>query len=164
MKDLPAGLDERALLDSLGEWGIGAVSLDYAPVGFGDYHWVAADADGPRWFVTVADLTQKGPFEQGSAESGLRQAMDTAVALREQGLDFVVAPLGESLRLLGQRHAVSVFPLVHGRTGDFGQSLTAGERAAVVELLAELHRTAPPASTPVRPLRIPARDRLEDAL
>ncbi|MBT2233798.1 phosphotransferase [Nonomuraea sp. NEAU-A123] len=168
MKDRPAGLDERALRDILGAWGIGAVSLDYAPVGFGDYHWVAADADGPRWFVTVADLTQKGPVEEGSAESGLRQAMDTAVALREQGLDFVVAPLatgrGESLRLLGERHAVSVFPLVHGRTGDFGESLAAGERAAVVEMLAELHRTGAPASTPVRPLRIPARDRLEDAI
>lgn len=168
MKDRPAGLDERALLDALGAWGIGADALEYAPVGFGDYHWIAADAGGPRWFVTVADLAQKGLFEDGSAESGLRQAMDTAVALREQGLDFVVAPLatgrGESLRLLGERHAVSVFPLVDGCAGEFGESLAAGERAVVVEMLAELHRTVPPPSTPVRPLRIPTRDRLEEAI
>ncbi|MCA2220432.1 phosphotransferase enzyme family protein [Nonomuraea aurantiaca] len=166
MKDRPAGVGEWALRDALEKWGIGVVSLEYAPVGFGDYHWIAADAGGPRWFVTVADLTQKGPA--GGGESALRRAMDTAVALRAQGLDFVVAPLaaagGESLQLLGPRYAVSVFPLVSGRPGEFGDRLVAGERRKIVEMLAELHRTTPPPSTPVRPLRVPMRDRLEEAI
>ncbi|MEV6151767.1 aminoglycoside phosphotransferase family protein [Nonomuraea sp. NPDC052129] len=166
MKDRPAGVDERALRDALEKWGIEAVSLEYAPVGFGDYHWIAADTDGPRWFVTVADLTQKD--QAGDGESALRRAMDTAVALRAQGLDFVVAPLaaagGETLQLLGPRHAVSVFPLVSGRPGEFGDRLAASERRRIVEMLAELHRTTPPPSTPVRPLRIPMRGRLEEAI
>ena len=160
MKDRPAGVDERALRDALEKWGIGAVSLEYAPVGFGDYHWIAADADGPRWFVTVADLTQKG--QTGDGESALRRAiLDTAVALREQGLGQIVAPLaaagGETLQLLGARYAVSVFPLVSGRPGEFGDRIAADERRRTVEMLAELHRTPPPPSTPVRPLRIPMR-------
>ncbi|GAA2434517.1 hypothetical protein GCM10010191_56230 [Actinomadura vinacea] len=155
MKDRPEGLAESAVRDALGAWGIDAVPLQYAPVGFGDYHWIAGER---QWFVTVADI--------GEGFAGLRSAMDTAWALR--GLEFVVAPLrtvhGETVRRLGERYAISVFPFVDGDSGEFGQVLAAEQRILVLDMLAELHRTAPPSSTPVLRPEFPGRDDLEQAL
>src|SRR6266536_1277699 len=171
MKDRPEGLDEPRLRRALDAWGIDAVSLAYAPVGFGDYHWTAVDGRERQWFVTVADLAHKRHCGDGpeAAFGGLRRAMDTAWALRHQGeLGFVVAPLptadGETVRRLGARHALSVFPFVDGTPGRFGQTLTPAERGPVVDLLAELHRRTPPASAPVLQPDLPARVRLEEAL
>ncbi|TMR90491.1 aminoglycoside phosphotransferase family protein [Nonomuraea basaltis] len=141
------------------EWGIDAGTVDYAPVGFGDYHWVA---DG-RWFVTVSDVRRKS-YEE------LRPAMDTALALREEaGLGFVVAPLraadGATLRRLDRhRYAMSVFPLVDGAVGHFGQEPAAEVRGLVIDLLAELHGTPAPISTPVRPVELAGRAWLEDSV
>ncbi|WP_231333806.1 phosphotransferase [Actinomadura graeca] len=95
--------------------------------------------------------------------------MDTAAALRdEQRLDFVVAPLrtsdGETVRPLGPRHAVSVFPFVDGTPGDFDQGWTPGERGAVLDLLAELHRRPPPPAAPVLDVALPLRGLLDKAL
>ncbi|MGP3959001.1 phosphotransferase [Nonomuraea sp. 3N208] len=159
MRDRPEGLDEGLLRPALRAWGIDAVVLDYAPVGFGDYHWVA---DG-RWFVTVADVRRR-------SYDGLLQAMETAADLREQaGLPFVVAPLrtgdGTTLRRLDRhRYAMSVFPHVDGVGGDFGDEPSPEERGLVIDLLAELHRTPPPLSTPARPVELAGRAWLEDAL
>jgi spectinomycin phosphotransferase len=165
----PEDLGEERLLQALGEWGIGAASLEYAPVGFGDHHWIAAGGAGEKWFVTVADLELKGERDSRAALRNLRGAMDTAAALREEGhLDFVVAPLrsadGETVRPLGDRYALSVFPFLDGVTGDFDRDWTADERGAVLELLAELHRQAPPASVPVLDLGLSMRGLLESAL
>ncbi|MEV4107985.1 aminoglycoside phosphotransferase family protein [Nonomuraea sp. NPDC049695] len=159
MRDRPDSFDEGLLGPALGAWGIEAGALDYAPVGFGDYHWVA---DG-RWFITVADVRRRS-FD------GLRLAMDTAAALREEaGLDFVVAPLRAAdgttlLRLDRHRWAMSVFPFADGASGEFGQERTAEDRAAVIDLLAALHATPPPLSTPSRPLELSDRAGLEQAL
>ncbi|MGW6496332.1 phosphotransferase family protein [Nonomuraea angiospora] len=159
MRDRPDSFDEGLLLPALGAWGIGARTLDYAPVGFGDYHWVA---DG-RWFVTVADVRRRG-FD------GLRSAMDTAAALRaEAGLDFVVAPLRTTdgatlLRLDRHRWAMSVFPYANGLAGEFGEEQPAGDRATIIDLLAALHATPPPLSAPPRPLELSGRAVLEQAL
>ncbi|MFI6733325.1 phosphotransferase [Nonomuraea sp. NPDC050451] len=159
MQDRPDSFDEGLLLPALGAWGIGARTLDYAPVGFGDYHWIA---DG-RWFITVADVRRRG-FD------GLRLAMDTAAALRaEAGLDFVVAPLRTTdgatlLRLDRHRWAMSVFPYTDGRAGEFGEEQPADDRAAIIDLLAALHATPPPLSTPPRPLELSGRAGLEQAL
>lgn len=162
----PKDLDEERLLRALGEWGIGAASLEYAPVGFGDHHWIAVGDAGEKWFVTVADLELKGGQDSHAALRSLRGAMDTAAALRR--LDFVVAPLrdtgGETVRRLGPRYAVSVFPFLDGVSGDFDRPWTASERSAVLELLAELHRQAPPAATPVLDLGLSMRDLLRSAL
>ncbi|MEW9553096.1 phosphotransferase enzyme family protein [Nonomuraea sp. NPDC050783] len=158
MRDRPDGFDEGLLLPALREaWGIRAGGLDYAPVGFGDYHWVA----GGRWFVTVADLGRR-------SHDGLRLALETARALRERaGLGFVVAPLstrdGAVLVRLG-RHAVSVFPYEEGVPGDFGDARPPAERERLIDLLAALHRTPPPASTPRAPAGLAGRGPLEAAL
>lgn len=84
MKDRPEGVDEPGLRRALSAWEIDAVTLAYAPVGFGDYHWTAVDASERPWFVTVADLANKGHCGAGTeaAGHGLRRAMDTAWALR----------------------------------------------------------------------------------
>lgn len=163
MRDRPDDFDEGLLRPALAAWGIEAATLDYAPVGFGDFHWIAGGRGGRRWFVTVADVRRQ-TFD------GLRLAMETAAALREEaGLGFVVAPLragdGTTLRRLdARRYAMSVFPYEEGRVGDFGDEPPADERALIIDLLAELHRTPPPLPTPARPLELSGRTALEQAL
>ncbi|MEV6711149.1 phosphotransferase [Lentzea sp. NPDC051208] len=143
MEDLPSGLPEHELKAGLARYGITGKPV-FAPVGFGDYHWTVYD----RWFTSVSDLTTK-PL------AGLRQAMETAASLGEQ-LPFVVAPVrsddGETVVLLNDRYALSVFPYVTGRSGSFGDPVHAG----VTELLTALHRCEPPADTPVAPIDVPA--------
>lgn len=167
MRARPEDLDEEHLLRALGTWGIGAISLEYAPVGFGDHHWIAVGDAGRKWFVTVADLRLKGGQDSRAALRSLREAMDTAAALCDE-VDFVVAPLraadGETVRRLGSRYAISVFPFVDGVAGDFDRPRTSCERGAVLELLAELHRQKPPASAPVLDLELSMRGLLESAL
>lgn len=158
MKDRPEGLEERDLLGALrAAWGIGVERLDYAPVGFGDYHW---RADG-RWFVTAADLARR--IQPGA---DLARAMDTAYELRE--LEFVVPPLrtlgGATVEVVGGRYGVSVFPLLQGESGTFGQRLSTVEREQVLDLLAALHSAAPPACVPVRGPELTTRALLEEML
>ncbi|WP_174550961.1 phosphotransferase enzyme family protein [Actinomadura macra] len=169
MQSQPDDLDERDVLRILAEWDVRATALAYAPVGFGDHHWVATAEDGRRWFVTVADLALKGGPDVRGALRGLRAAMDTAASLREDAdLDFVLAPLrtteGETLRPLGARHALAVFPFMDGKAGDVDRPRTPGQRAAVLDLLAGLHRQAPPAAAPVLDVDLPLRALLNRAL
>ncbi|MFC7583093.1 phosphotransferase [Nonomuraea antimicrobica] len=163
MRDRPEDFDEGLLRPALRQWGIEASTLDYAPVGFGDFHWVAGDRAGRRWFVTVADVRRQ-TFD------GLRLAMETAAVLREEaGLGFVVAPTraadGATLRRLDRhRYAMSVFPYVGGTAGHFGDELPETERGLVIDLLAELHATPPPSTTPARPVDLAGRAWLERTL
>ncbi|WP_206068372.1 aminoglycoside phosphotransferase family protein [Nonomuraea composti] len=163
MRDRPDDLDEELLRPALTAWGIEAATLNHAPVGFGDHHWIATGAGGRRWFVTVADARLRSYDELG-------RAMETAAALREEaGLGFVVAPLrafdGATLRRLdGDRYAMSVFPYEEGTAGEFGDELPDADRGRLIDLLAELHTTPPPRTTPARPVELPGRAALEQAL
>lgn len=175
MRDRPTGIDETALASVLGAWGIEPVTLTHAPVGFGDHHWVAAEADGRRTFVTVADLANKpycGP-DTATAWTGLSRAMNTAATLDSvlngpYGEPALVAPLrtgtGETLLRLTGRYAVSVFPYVDAPTGRFGQALDPGARRGLVERLAQLHGTRPPLATPSHRPALPGRPLLDAAL
>ncbi len=159
MQDLPKELEQVALLSALAEeWGLGTEVAEYAAVGFGSYHWVVTSAEGTRGFVTVDDLDQK-PWLGDTRESafvGLRRAFDTALALRDGGLEFVVAPIptngGETVRRIDSRYTVALFPFVEGDAAGFDQVRSAAERAAVLTLLARLHRA--PATVPATPRRI----------
>lgn len=173
MQERPVGIDDSDVRRALLAWGIESVTCAYAPVGFGDHHWTATDTRERRWFVTVADLAYKSWYGDGTeaAFRGLRDAMDTAVALRDaqpHGLDFVVAPVrtadGETVRALGAGHAVSVFPLFPGAAGHFGDPLTARDRGQVLDLLAGLHGAAAPATARVLPPEFATRPQLEAAL
>ena len=174
VKSPPDDFDDSRLLPSLAEgWGIESRSAEYLTVGFGSYHWLVTDTTGRRLFVTVDDLRQKEWLGNTPevALGGLRNAFDAALSLRDEGgLDFVIAPLptarGETVRRIGMRHAVAVFPFISGRPGHFGDDDSPAERAEVAGLLAKLHRpaSAAPRSAVRREPGITARDALEEAL
>jgi spectinomycin phosphotransferase len=158
VKALPEDFEAGALVDFLADgWGFDVEAADYVAVGAGSYHWVVKDVEGMRRFVTVDDLDRK-PWLGDTRESvfgGLRRAFDTAVALREGGLGFVVAPIstsrGETVRRIGPRHTIALFPFLDGQAGrnghpwprPFPHHETADERIAVVSMLAELHEATP---------------------
>ncbi|MEI5100613.1 phosphotransferase [Streptomyces sp. PmtG] len=171
MRDRPEDFSEERLRQALSEFGVSPSAVAYAPVGFGDYHWEVTGDDGRRWFVTVSDLEHKEHCGPGPAAAldGLRQAMDTALALRERaGLRFAVAPLatadGSSVVALDARYAVTVFPHVPGRTGEFGQRLDPAERDQVLAVLAALHGATPPETTPPTRVEPPGLPGLRTAL
>ena len=173
MRDRPAGITgpdlERALADG---WGLRAVAFRYVPVGAGSYHWAVRGGQGERRFVTVDDLDGKAWLgrTRPAVFTGLRAAMDAAVTLhREAALGFVVAPVpaldGETVRPLGARHAVTVFPFLRGAAGRWGEALPAPERDELAAMLAALHR-ADPATVrlPRCETALPRRGDLETAL
>jgi spectinomycin phosphotransferase len=172
VRALPEEFETSALIGFLADgWGFDVESADYAAVGGGSYHWVVNDLKGTRGFVTVDDLDRK-PWLGETRESvfdGLRRAFNTAVALRDGGLGFVVAPIptshGETVRRIGPRHTVALFPFVDGRAGRFGHYDTA-ERAAAVAMLAELHQATPAVASVARSvdLNLPGRRQLEAGL
>ncbi|MCG8915850.1 aminoglycoside phosphotransferase family protein [Actinokineospora sp. PR83] len=164
MEQPPGDLTEDAVCQGLRHFGIDAQEIAYAPLGFGDHHWRVVGGDGNRWFATVAALDHKPHCGDGTAAAldGLRRAMRTALALRTSGLEFVVAPVttaeGDVVVGLSARYALSVFPVVEGESGHFGQVLDPAEGEAVQELLARLHSTATPAGAPRCLLALPGRD------
>jgi spectinomycin phosphotransferase len=167
----PEEFETSTLIDFLGDgWDFDVEAVHYATLGGGSYHWVLEDVEGKRGFVTADDLDQK-PWLGDTRESafdGLRRAFETAVALRDGGLGFVVAPIlttrSETVRRIGPRYTVALFPFVDGETGTFGHYNTA-ERAALLTMLAELHHAPVVGSLTSRvDLGLPGRGRLEAAL
>lgn len=170
MRDKPANFDEKELLAALSEgWSTRAESLTYLPVGFGSYHWSAADQRGLEWFVKVDDL---GYAEDGRDEEfgRLGRSQETALTLhRDAGLEFVLAPVpagnGAPLWRLSSRYALSVYPMIAGTAGEFG-SHRREDLAEVTGFLAELHRATPAVAhlAPRADLLLPGRDGLNAAL
>ncbi len=152
--DLHADLIGKALADG---WSFEPVSLIYQPVGFGSYHWLAADAGGRRIFVTADDLAAKlcGSSDTSDDAFGrLRHAFEAALSLRrDAGLDFVVAPVpaagGQVLARLTERYSLVVHPyLASAQARPDGQFESGADRFAVLKLLIALH-----AATAVPPRR-----------
>jgi spectinomycin phosphotransferase len=165
----PQDLEVGSVVDALRDgWDFDVDVADYAAVGAGSYHWKVADRSGARGFVTVDDLDQKSWLGDtcDAAFDGLRRAFDVSVALRDDGLDFVVAPIPtrrrESLRRLDSRYAIALFPFVEGEAGAYGE-YDDDDRAAIVAMLAALHRASIPAARSAG-LAIPGRRHLESAL
>jgi spectinomycin phosphotransferase len=160
VKSPPADINESDIAAALaGQWGLADTPLSYLAVGFGDHHWVATEANGRRWFVTVAELG--GGWRGATPEQGwadLRAAMDTVTALRDAGLEFALAPLatrdGLPLARLDGLRATILFPYFEGTVGTFSQPLSEPERLAVIEMLARLHGATAKAGdlAPVRDL------------
>ncbi len=158
----PTDLDPQALVRALAHWGLHEPRLEYVPVGFGGHHWRAGDA-----FVTVDDL--EAGFAAGFA--ALDRAYRTAGALRDAGLEFVLAAIpddtGVPIRRLGERYAVSVTPFVEGTSSSFGNYETKDERRRTAELVGRVHAATgvlPPGLPRRDDLDIPARSTLEEAL
>jgi spectinomycin phosphotransferase len=164
----PSDLDVATVAGALAHWGLREPQLRYLPVGFGSHHW-QADAAGDRWFVTVDDL--EAGFQAEDAFDTLEHAYRTAAALRDVGLEFVLAPLaddeGRPIRRLTARYAVSVTPFVDGTSTSFGAYASKDERRRMGELLGRLHvagRQVPAALARRDELTIPSRLVLTDAL
>jgi spectinomycin phosphotransferase len=174
LKTRPEGLDESRLVAALADgWDIAASHVEYRPVGGGSYHWLVTDRAGKRYFVTADDLDHKGYLgsDRDSAFEALRCALDTAHALRhDAGLEFVVAPLptvrSETVRPVGARHAVAVYPFIEGPSPGWGATLEPHERATLVRMLAGLHDVNPVVAPRARPVatRLPELRKLERAL
>ena len=152
-------------------WGLAVRSLEYAPLGFGSYHWIASGEGGTRRFITVDDLTMKRlPGGRGDAYTALGRAFRSALALYRGGLDFVVAPLpgqtGAVVQRLGRRFSVAVFPFVEGRVSPGGEFESDADRITVTERVRELHRaTALVGGIPgSEDFALPWRDELEGSL
>jgi spectinomycin phosphotransferase len=170
---MPEGLEGSSVIDALRHgWDFDVGVADYAAVGAGSYHWEVADKTGIRRFVTVDDLDQKAWLgaTRDTSFDGLRRAFDSAVALRDTGLRFVVAPIptrsGESLRRLDSRYAIALFPFVEGEPGEFGSYDDDGDRRSVVAMLAELHQATGAVVSAARTvgLDLPGRHHIEAAL
>jgi spectinomycin phosphotransferase len=172
VRALPEELHESALIGALADgWNFDVEAAEYAAVGGGSYHWVVDDREGRRGFVTVDDLDRKPWLGDTRAVvlEGLEGAFDTAVALRDDGLDFVVAPIparsGDAVLRAGPRYAVALFPFLDGRAGQFG-TYDPPEHAAIVAMLAALHEATPTVASIARriDLALPGRAHLEEAL
>jgi spectinomycin phosphotransferase len=170
MRARPEGLADDAVLDALrAGWEFDAQVAEHVPVGGGSYHWEVTDATGLRCFATVDDLTRKAWLGTTGDETfaGLQRALDTALALSDAGLGFVVAPLrtrdGESLRRLDSRYGIALYPFVSGEVGQFGRFENDEHRGAVISMLAELHNAG---GSPARVVgfELPGLEHLEGAL
>ena len=146
----PRNLDRAALAQALEDaWAIPVARLDYLPVGFGSHHWDVVDADGSRWFVTAVDLQAEHHTgrDTDDALAALDQALRTAVALRDAGLDFVLAPVpsrdGSLLCRLTARYTIRVEPFLDGASGQDGEFVHPEERRAAGTLVGRLHAASP---------------------
>ena len=62
MEERPAGVTDHQVVEALRRgWDFDATVLEYAPLGFGSYHWTASNVAGDRRFVTVDDLDNVKP-------------------------------------------------------------------------------------------------------
>jgi spectinomycin phosphotransferase len=132
-------------------WNFAAQTLSYLPVGFGSYHWLAADAAGRQVFLIVHDLTRMLHSRLDTAEAAfgrLETAFGCAVSLRvHANLEFVIAPMptvsGKVVRRLSGRYSLAVCRyLVDCEPGHEGE-FPAADRPAVMRLLTQLHRARP---------------------
>lgn len=145
------------------QWALMVQDLSYLAVGFGGYHWLAADQTGSRWFVTVSDLAT--PWVPD-----LPAAMQTAAWLATHaGLGFVVAPVptraGPVVGSVDSRHALTLFPYLDAASGRFGDLIDDGDRAAIIDMLALLHTAIPTGiQVPTRPLELATRQVIDQAL
>ncbi len=171
MRSPPDGIDSDDVVAALADgWGFDAAETEYAPVGAGSYHWVVRARDGTPAFVT-GRRPRREAVARRDARRRVRQparAFDTAVALRDAGLEFVVAPFrttnGDTVHRLGRQHAVALFPFLDGAAGEFGPHAE-DARADVVAMLARLHGTTPTGTAPrLVGVDVPGRRQLEAAL
>ena len=145
------------------QWALTVQDMSYLPVGFGGYHWRAADQTGSRWFVTVSDLAS--PWVPD-----LPGAMQTAAWLATQaGLGFVVAPVptraGQVVGSVDSRHALTLFPYLDATSGHFEDPIDDGDRPAIIDMLARLHTAIPTGiQVPTQPLKLANRQAIDQAL
>ena len=140
MREPPTRLGDAEVLAAVRrDWDDAVERVEHLPVGFGAHHWAAYDGDGPRLFVTFDQLEPK------RSTARLEAAYAGAAALREDGLEFVLAGRTThegrfTVPLAGG--ALSCTPWCDGRPGA-ELDVTWTTRA-----LRRLHAAVPPAGLP----------------
>jgi spectinomycin phosphotransferase len=164
VRERPADIRDSDVAAALArQWALAVRDMSYLPVGFGGYHWLAADQAGSRWFVTVSDLA--APWVRD-----LPAAMQAAAWLAtEAGLEFVVAPVpttaGQVVGTLNSRHALTLFPYIDAAPSRFENPVDDGDRAAIIDMLARLHTAIPQGiQVPSQRLQLTARQAIDQAL
>ena len=172
MQSRPHNLTDDAVATAVSEgWDLPATAASYLPVGYGSHHWAVEDAGGGLWFASV-DVVPLDDRDGGVFR--LTAALGVAVAARDSGLSFVVAPLrtrdGALLRQLRGGYVIALYPFVNGRAGGFGDELDPAEGTELTGLLRSLHGVPPAScdttwgSVGVETFAVQGRDRLEAAL
>jgi len=145
MREPPAQVDVGLLTTTLADhWDDSVMRVEHLPVGFGAHHWAAYDArDVPRLFVTF-----DRPAHRRTPEA-LEAAYAGAAALRDQGLEFVVAPVPADVgshTLPFADGALSCTPWLDGEAGgELDLAWTTGA-------LHRLHAATPPPLPRWRPV------------
>lgn len=127
-------------------WGLPDVRVEYAPVGFGSYHWWAL-TDEAKSFVTLDDYGgMTDPVDRARGIDAAGRRYRCAFQLAESGHRFVRGPIpatsGEIVVREGDR-LYSVWPHIDGRSSDSGPFRTDDDRRAVLAALGELHELDP---------------------
>jgi spectinomycin phosphotransferase len=172
MRDEPAELPCDLVAGWLRRhWGLAPVEVSYAPVGFGGYHWIAADERGGRWFVTIGYLDPGGNWlgpDPDAIFAALTAAAGTTRALAERGCGFAVAPMPDLDGVLVRRvlpdWAMQVLPYLEGRSSSDGLWEDQEERARVAAVVGRLHAEPAPVGVPRWDYAIPGRAALMSAL
>lgn len=127
------------------EWDRSVSSLEYAPVGFGTHHYHVQTVENGELFVNVDDLGAKAGITAAGQTPlhALSQALETATALREAGLEFVHGPIrsadGRTVIPMGHDYAVSVYPFIHGSSNPHGAYPSAALRRQVLVAIGRMH-------------------------
>jgi spectinomycin phosphotransferase/16S rRNA (guanine(1405)-N(7))-methyltransferase len=143
----PADLTDEIVIDALARgWALTTARLAYRAVGWGSHHWRIADDAGTAWFVTVDDLRGRRDFREPTVDPAydrLRASLASAVALRDEGRAFVVAPiptLDDQPLVRARDFAVSLYPFVEGESFGWGEFASAEHLRAVLEMLVQVHK------------------------
>jgi spectinomycin phosphotransferase/16S rRNA (guanine(1405)-N(7))-methyltransferase len=156
----PADLADETIVDALARgWALTTASMTYRPVGWGSHHWDITDDTGTAWFVTVDDLLAARAFGERSLDPAydrLRASLASAVALKDAGRSFVVAPiptLDDQPLMRARTYSVSLYPFVAGESFDWGEFSGPAHLRAVLDMLVEVHNA---------PMRVRRHARLDD--
>lgn len=146
MQEVPAELTEVEVLQHVrAAWDAEATTAMHLPVGFGAHHWRIDVAGMPRLFATY------DRFGARHDRASLTAAYATAIALAEQGLEFVLAPQrtrsGEVLVPVADG-ALSCTPWVDGEVVGEGPLTDDVTAVADIAALSRLHAADPPVGLP----------------
>lgn len=146
----PGDLADSNIVEALTEgWGLDVQAVEHAPVGFGSHHWIASSGVR-RWFVTVDELeASRRDDAESLAEITARHtaALQLAWALKDLGLDFVIAPVltlaGVVIHPLKGSYVASLYPYVDGKGFTWGRFESREQLMAVLDRVATVHEASP---------------------